>query len=233
MITTFVLERGMQSKVQVTVDSSGGSSSSATVFSTTIKRFKESWDFFESCNLWIMYCTALGLANAILLCSFLEHVVYDTIRLRGRPWQFASELFVIMLRRIEDSAGALNLGNCLNDTYLNTVMEEAEATTKRVYPEIFRAHPGKGGDGTSGTSGVKWNGKFTSTGNVGACYRFNAGMEHLPEDLFSDGTCRRNHVCNKWVSNKGPGGRCLCTEGTAGHNMRNCDNPNRSNTRQQ
>ena len=23
-----------------------------------------------------------------------------------------------------------------------------------------------------------------------------------------DGTCKRNHVCDKWVSNKGPGGVC-------------------------
>ena len=232
MITNFVHERGMQSKVQVTVDTAA-SASTSSVFSTTIRRFKLEWDFAECCNLFVMYATALGLCSAILITEFLEHVVYDTIRMRGKPWQFASELLVIMLRRIEDSAGRLTLGNCLNDTYLNTVMEEAQVSTTRFYPDCFRIPPGKGGIVTNGALGAKWNGKFTASSSVGVCLRFNTGAEHTADDLHPDGTCKRNHVCDRWVTNKGAGGRCLCTEGTPGHSRRTCDNPHRSDTKQQ
>ena len=234
-ITNFVSERGMQTKVSVDTGTSSAPPPSS-VFSTTIKRFKDPWDFMESLNLLILFATSLGMCSVVLLTEFLEHTVYDTIRMRGKPWQMAFELLVIMLRRIEDSAGKLTLGNCINDTYLNTVMEEAFANCQRLYPDVlfFRAHPGKGGNGNSTTGGgTKWNGKFTNAKDAGLCQAFNGGREHLPHELHPDGTCRRNHVCDKWVTNKGPGGKCLCSEGTPGHARIACDNPHRSDTKQQ
>ena len=101
--------------------------------------------FFEALNLFIMFCTALGLATAVAVTEFLEYTVFDTIRMRGKTWQVAHELFLVMLRRIEDSGGKLNMVNCINDTHLNTVLEEAEVSAKR-----FRSSPGKGEDARSG-----------------------------------------------------------------------------------
>ena len=42
------------------------------------------------------------------------------------------------LRRIEDSGGKLNMVNCINDTHLNTVVEEAEVSAKRHTFRSFR-----------------------------------------------------------------------------------------------
>jgi len=231
-ITNFVSERGMQTVVvQLEATSSG---STASVLSTSVKRFADPVDFFEALNLFIMFCTALGLCTAVAVTEFLEHTVFDTIRMRGKTWQVAHELFLVMLRRIEDSGGKLNLVNCINDTYLNTVLEEAEVSAKR--HGSFRPTPGKGEDTRSGggagsdEAGPKYNGRFNAK-STEVCWFFNSGQPHRPDHLYTDGTCKRNHVCDKWVSNKGPGGVCKGTEGTKGHARSACDNPHRCDTK--
>ena len=128
-ITNFVAERGMQTVVMQL--ESASSTAAANVLSTSVKRFSDPADFFEALNLFIMFCTALGLATAVVVTEFLEYTVFDTIRMRGKTWQVAHELFLVMLRRIEDSGGKLNMVNCINDTHLNTVVEEAEVSAKR------------------------------------------------------------------------------------------------------
>ena len=119
-ITNFVAERGMQTVVMQL--ESASSTAAANVLSTSVKRFSDPTDFFEALNLFVMFCTALGLATAVAVTEFLEYTVFDTIRMRGKTWQVAHELFLVMLRRIEDSGGKLNMVNCINDTHLNTVL---------------------------------------------------------------------------------------------------------------
>ena len=53
--------------------------------------------------------------------------------------EFAFELVVVMFRRIEDSGGRLNLGNAYEETYLNTVMDEAR--TNLVFFSSARGEP--------------------------------------------------------------------------------------------
>jgi len=230
-ITNFVAERGMQTVVMQL--ESASSTAAANVLSTSVKRFSDPTDFFEALNLFIMFCTALGLATAVAVTEFLEYTVFDTIRMRGKTWQVAHELFLVMLRRIEDSGGKLNMVNCINDTHLNTVLEEAEVSAKR---HTFRSSPGKGEDarsvGGAGSdeTGPKYNGKFTANSKE-VCWFFNSGQPHRADHLHPDGTCKRNHVCDKWVSNKGPGGVCKGTEGTKGHSRAQCDNPHRCDTK--
>ena len=125
-----------------------------------------------------------------------------------------------------------NHGIHFDDIYLNSIMEEAKTRVLM----FFR--PGAGDarrDGPLGITGAKYNGKFTADGRV--CPHFNLedpkqkgkSVSHPPESLKPDGTCKFNHVCNKWVSDKGKNGRCLCTAGTPGHARFVCDNPNRCN----
>ena len=230
-ITNFVAERGMQTVVMQL--ESASSTAAANVLSTSVKRFSDPADFFEALNLFIMFCTALGLATAVVVTEFLEYTVFDTIRMRGKTWQVAHELFLVMLRRIEDSGGKLSMVNCINDTHLNTVVEEAEVSAKR---HTFRPLPGKGEDARFGggagsdETGPKYNGKFTANSKE-VCWFFNSGQPHRADHLHPDGACRRNHVCDKWVSNKGPGGVCKGTEGTKGHSRAQCDNPHRCDTK--
>ena len=113
-------------------------------------------------------------------------------------------------RRGQDARAGPDDVNCINDTHLNTVLEEAEVSAKR---HTFRSSPGKGEDARSGggagsdETGPKYNGKFTANSKE-VCWFFNSGQPHRADHLHPDGTCKRNHVCDKWVSNKGPGGVC-------------------------
>ena len=116
------------------------------------------------------------------------------------------------MRLIEDSGGRLTFGNCYDEKYLNTVLEEAE-TNKAVF---FRA---LGGNPTipSGESTLAkpvqaaYNGKFTADAKK-PCALYNMGKkEHVGDCITLDGTCRRVHACSQWVSSgqavqKGPKG---------------------------
>ena len=236
-VSTFVYDRGMQTSVSLEVASSpAADDKKSAVLTSTIKRFKNAWDFMEALNLFMMFATALGLCSCVALAEFYEFVIFDTIRMRKQPWELAAELFVVMLRRIEDSAGRLNLVNATNEVHLNTVMDEARSNTEHFHgAAIFRTRSGQErrvGAGEDTTNDVKWNKKFTSTSNI-ACVYFNSGREHPASALHPDGTCKLNHVCDHWVSDKGKGGRCLGTAGTPGHARAACDNPKRCDAKQQ
>ena len=221
-VSEFVMAKDMQ--VKLTGDLTKSESSSANK-SAKVVRPQDSMEFSEMLNLFILYTHALGICSCMMVTDFLEHIVYDTIRQRKETWQFAHELMLVTFRRIEDSAGRLNLGNSYNEVYLNDLMSEARANTS-----VFFRSPG-GNPGTvndkkpDGEVKIKkWNGKFSPSSKF-ACKFFNTGTEHPTSGshLLADGTCKYNHACDQWVSNKGPKGRCMAT----GHIRGDCDNPHK------
>ena len=150
---------------------------------------------------------------------------------RNRSWKVAFELVLVMLNRVEDSGGLITVRTIVEDVHMNSCMEEAEA--KALFFRPVGGNPkdtGSPSGGALATEGPKpYNGKFS--GNPAPpCVRFNSGQDHptTAQYLHPDGTCKFNHVCDKWVTNKGKFGRCLCAEGTKGHSRKDCDNPNRS-----
>jgi hypothetical protein len=228
-VSEYVSKRVMLDKVSF--ESRDGSSSSNTGSSSSfvarLHRPRTMPEFAEMINLFIMLCHGLGVTSVMVLTEFFAAAVYDLIRLRGETWQVAHEVMLVMFKRIEDSAGSLTLSTVYDELYLNSVIEEA----KHNAAAFFRT---RGGDPQLVGSN-KYNGKFTSTGKP--CPHFNredpqrAGVSapHPPDSLLPDGTCKFNHVCNKWVSDKGKNGRCLCSAGSPGHPRFKCDNPNKCN----
>ena len=75
--------------------------------------------------------------------------------------------------------------------------------------------------------GKVWNGEcqpFESKANP--CQSYNRNKAHDdPKYLTADGTCRFRHICNHWVSDEGPSGRCM-REGCAWYK---CTNPAKCN----
>ena len=223
-VSEFVMTKDMQVKLVSDFKEDGTSApvgSSRTGGAAKIKRPSDSFEFAEMMNLFGMYLHALGVSNWLELSDFYEHVVYDTTRLRGETWQFAHELMLVIFRRIEDSGGKLTLGNAYHEVYLNALMVEARANAA----QFFRSpggNPGRVNDPSERDGKTKWNKKF-STNAAGACRFFNAGLEHPKEALLPDGTCKYNHVCDHWVSNKGKKGRCV----DPGHARDKCTNPHK------
>ena len=230
-ITTFVFNSGKGGKIALNIDGESSlGSSGASVHAATIKRLTVMSDFFEALNLLVMLSVSLGLTATVTITDFLQFVVFDTIR-RERTWQFAHELLVLMFRRVEDSAGDLNLGTVYNESYLNTLMEEAGRNVAAYFPKLdfFRTHGGiPESEQPNGKNTVVWNNKFTSSSQR-PCAAFNNKRKHKADDLSADGTCKFNHVCNKWVSDKGSGGRCM----DPGHAHADCNNPSKCDARVQ
>lgn len=213
-------------------------------YSATFVPFAEEYQFFEALNFLYMFAVSLGLCTAHILSDFLHHVVFDTIGMRRRSWQYASELLLVMLKHLDRSARKLTLSNIYDESHLNSRMEEADRGMEKRYPKaaFFRIHGGNPSRDVDkndkpktdpNVKNVKWNKNDTKTGRPCLCFNANPPRIHFSRELFDDGTCKGAHVCDKWVSNKGPNGRCLGTEGTAGHNRSACDNPNKCDERVQ
>ena len=228
----------MRHGVTISASSSDGSSSSSkSVYTATLVRAKDLLTFAECLNLFVMFATSLGLVSTVVLTDFIQHIVYDTMVLRDYPWQVAQELLIITLRRIEDSDRQYNLVNVLEQVYLPTVMEEAIAGAKAAYPKemavFFRTRGGtpRGTDATRLDDTVTkkpFTGKDTPSAKR-TCPTFNADppRDHKPRELNPDGSCKCRHVCNHWVTGKGPWGRCMGEKGTPGHTRASCDNPDK------
>ena len=229
-ISTFVMNRTMAVS-SIVIDTGAGRPPSTVTAKVAV--FEAEWEFFEALNLFTMWTTALGLASAVCVASFLQEFVYDTIRARGYNWQFAAVLFVVVLQHLEDSEGRLTLMNAAHQVHLQTLLREAEEVMAVQYPKVadfFRSPPaaaGRGGGGESTAATAKWNGK-SSASAIATCDAFNNGRDHQARHLFSDGSCRYKHACDKWVSDKGPAGKCLQS-----HIRAACTNANRSDAKQQ
>ena len=76
-----------------------------------------------------------------------------------------------------------------------------------MYSCFFRTGGGKlQPEGTSDDK-IEWNGKF-AVNSKRPCVSFNKGTDHEPKHLTADGTCKFNHICMQWVTDKGPRGTC-------------------------
>ena len=223
-ISEFVHGKEMQVKVKLEVSAQKKDEDGECKpceFSAKVTRVTTELEFAEILNLMVMFCSVLGIADASVLCQFFEFVVFDTIRQRSESWQVAQELLLIMLRRIEDSGGALTLSNAFNESHLNAYVDEARRNAAYFYPKlssIFRTPGGNPGAYPSGGK-IEWNKKFTPS-SMRCCPAFNNKTEHHINALFPDGTCKFNHVCSAWVSDKGKNGKCL-----QNHAKVDCTNP--------
>ena len=216
-------------------DDNGGDETarhSASMLTARIARPTSSTEFFDSLQIWIMVCAACGLAHVLTSTAFLRDVVYDTILKLKEPWQVAHELFLVYLERVENCADrSLTLFNVFSNGAHDSLMVKAKDRAKRAFTGawptngIFREggrRPG-GEDGEKG-GGLRWNGAFNRDKNAKPCITFNMGRhDHPAACLDSKGACRFRHVCDKWVSDKGPGGIC----GSDKHKRGDCDNPNK------
>jgi hypothetical protein len=227
-ISEFVIKRKMTTKLLFdSMQGGAASSSSATQLGATLHRPKSMEDFAEMMNLFVMMAFSLGLASAVVTTDFFQHVVYDTLRVHNRCWMIAHELLMIMFRLIEDSGGRLTFGNCYDEKYLNTVLEEAE-TNKVVFFRSLGGNPSitAGDKITPGAVQAAYTGKFTPDAKK-CCFLFNSGKkEHVGDCITLDGTCRRAHACSQWVTGKGKYAQCRGSHPkSACTNADRCDEP--------
>ena len=200
----------------------GTSGSQSTAYSATLVRPTSMERCGEALNLFLMFIVSLGISGGLIVAQFIQFAFYDIIHYHHKSWQFAFELMVCLLRKVEDSDGKFNLGSVTDEAFLNTVWTEAEANVKA----FFRTHGGNPESENKDDDEKKpivWNKKFTSSASR-PCVCYNTGTVHGKTKLFGDGTCKYNHVCDAYLEG---GGQCLNSAGTPGHTRKNCDHPKR------
>ena len=183
-------------------------------------------EFSDVLMTWTMLLSGLGIASILVSGAFLREVVYDPIADGTVTWEGAFELWLVYLEEVERTAGdEVNLANVYNRGAQDTMLKRAmERLPFRTSTGIFR---GNGGNGDGG-EGPKWNGSFNSK-SAGTCLTFNLGKKQHPATCLNEkGGCKFNHVCDAFVGDKGPGGRC----GSDKHGRQNCDNPAKQSTEQ-
>ena len=214
------------SKVSVTgasVDSQGGSSA-ATLAAIDLKRPKSMAEFTHSLTVWQALLSAVGLASAVVLGPFLSDVVHTPMI--EHSWEVALEHFLLYVQKIDSGCG-WQLANATmkgsQDTFLNRAIKAAPVNKPPGKPVEPLARPSPGG-GDAPKMAIKWNGKSNSDPAARPCAAHNTGTEHNGGRLKPDGTCPFRHVCDHWVNNKGPAGKCL----SAAHGRSACTNAAKS-----
>eukprot|EP00316_Scyphosphaera_apsteinii_P021160 CAMPEP_0119333572 /NCGR_PEP_ID=MMETSP1333-20130426/85441_1 /TAXON_ID=418940 /ORGANISM="Scyphosphaera apsteinii, Strain RCC1455" /LENGTH=369 /DNA_ID=CAMNT_0007343669 /DNA_START=100 /DNA_END=1209 /DNA_ORIENTATION=- len=210
-ITNWVKSEGIISRVSMAVGEGG----TRSMFSTVIVRFDEWAHVAESLNLFVMYAYVFGLGAPTTITGFIQSAFYDTMRYHSYPFQVAFEVVINLMVKVEELAGSLQLATVCDVVHLNSVYAEAITSAIFFFPKLEAVLR----KGSAGVVKCEYNGKFTK-GAERVCPAYNLNIAHNPSLLKQDGTCMCDHICNKWVSNKGPGGKC-----GGAHRRVDCDNP--------
>jgi hypothetical protein len=236
--TKIVASYGSLSTAALTLDEDGSSADGSSKRLTgVIHHPKKELHFYFTLLIWMMILVATGMESFLTIAEFIVTAVFDNTMLREWDWRVAYFYFLILLEKVETTGDAeiniLTITTRLGG--LDTLREEATQRAEKAYgKDIFRPsrdifrQPGQREDPGRKEEPdkkhvVAWNGKSTNT-SAHSCLAFNLGPagKHGKNHLGPDGTCKFAHKCDAYVSDKGPGGRCLGT-----HPRTECNNPKR------
>ena len=202
------------------MQSHGEASSGSKKLTCVIHHPKTVADFHFTLHIWTMILIAAGIDESLVIHRFVLDVVLENLNVRQWAWQVVYFYFMLQLEQVETIDG-FNLANVVLQGGLDTLKQEAMDRAEAHYRCIFRPQDSSKSASNGGLGGeISWNGKFSQSAKT-VCWAFNReNSKHASSCLSADGTCLHRHVCDQWVSNKGPGGRC---EGK--HQRFKCDNP--------
>ena len=219
-----ISERNTATVALETEDTADSSSSKQSRASAKIMRPKTQFQFLEIVSIFQTTAHALGVANILQSSNFFRQVVFDSISRDAMPWQQAHELVLVYFHDVDNSE-QLNMGNIYTyDGAQDTRRMRALVSAKQHYGANFlgnsRPTPRDTPDGKAGGPNIQG----ASDASAKICFSFNQQTDHVARHV-KGGRCIFRHVCDHWVSNKGPKGRC---EGN--HSRKDCTNPDKSDT---
>ena len=193
--------------------------------SMAIKLVVDFREFSELLHVWQGLLHALGVSNVLSTTRFLQDVVHSSMGRLQLTWQQGYCMLLVYIEEIEKFPATLNIGNVYASGSQDTRLAEARLRATHLFKAKPKLEgPGPKDDGEEVVCQPVWNGKDTPSAEK-CCFTFNLGKKgakHPIKHLKPDGTCCFRHVCNAWVSGKGPGGIC---EGN--HPRTQCTNPGR------
>lgn len=176
---------------------------------------------------YVLFLHVTGVMAMEISSVFLHEIAYLTRVKHGKTFWVAQEYLIACL-------DVLDRGKCKASEIPNFDRGVMLGNAERLAQRFIENYTEKaGGVGVplvdeSGTSTKPpFNGQCQPVkSGSNCCPYFNRNKAHdNPKHLDSRGKCIFRHLCNHWVDDKGPSGRCLNTAGTPGHGWYNCDNP--------
>ena len=183
-----------------------------------IVRVQAESEFDMAVYMWSNLAHSLGVMSFEISSHMVFEVAYN-IRAKHHEtfWtaqEYLIECFDLVDREVCKAGVVANFDR-------NLVIERSrrlgEAFAEAAHKKMGDIVPMEGG------SSKVWNTKYQpGTSKANLCQAYNRNKAHDdPRNLMSDGTCRFRHLCNKWVTDKGPSGKCHSKE----HGWYNCTNP--------
>ena len=176
---------------------------------------------------WALIAHSVGLLPMEISAHFIFEVAF-LIRIKhGESFWTAQEYFIacldlLDLKKVKVSA--------VPNFDRSVMLSDARRFGEQFAAKHGRPAPALGEP--SSTEKKPWNGEYQPADktSIQPCPYFNKGLQaHDSKHLTAAGKCVFRHVCSKWVTDKGPGGRCE----SADHSWAKCNNPNKSDTKQQ
>ena len=158
-------------------------------------------------NDFVLLCTALGVANPVVLCPFLADIVYTPVSEGSLDWPVAFELLLLYLHQIENNPDVWHFANVFAKSgAIDVRRREAMIIAKARYPSsFFRTHGGNpGSDVDKSQKGGKFDLNNITLFNdkaTQACAAWNLKNSHKRENIDKNGRCKFLHgVCDQWVT---------------------------------
>ena len=188
--------------------------------------------FFQMLNLWLQVVHAAGIANAVLVTTFLQDVVYDPMVEDGLEWHMVYCLLLVYLEAVEREHGA-TLANVFRRGGMDHYKKKAVRKHEEIYGEHFSTSRGQQardlGSSSANTAKLEWCDRtkmyFNATSKI-PCKHYNNGTPHVGSNLNADGSCNFLHACNAFTKVDGKRGKCLGKH-PAGKDGKDCTNPHR------
>lgn len=179
--------------------------------------------FMMAVYQWTVLCHMYGVMPTDISSHFIFEVVYLLIVKHKFSFWTAQEYLIECLDLLDKKV-------CTVATVFShdrgVMLQNADRLGGAFAQHFARKNKGAPLVGPGSGSQVPWNGLCQPCdSSANPCQSFNRNKAHdRPEHLNADGTCKFRHVCNRWVTDKGPSGKCLST----GHGWYNCSNPNKT-----
>ena len=182
-------------------------------------------------NLFVLVEVSLGLTSPFAMLPFIDDVIWEPVRLGALEWPVAFEMFLAYLRMVQQEPSRWTISTVVASSgAMDKKEKEARSLAVGLYPAgIFRALGGKPGhvipdhelSGRGGKSDLYVGEVTPSTSAKSGCAAWNLDKPHLKKHVGPGGVCRFLHMCDQYVTDKGPGGQCLRK-----HKRASCDYPN-------
>ena len=209
------------SKIESSIVSVGEGSATTNRSKVLLPRLGSEMLFIMAVYQWTVLAHMYGVMTTEVSSHFIFEVVFLLIVKHKYSFWTAQEYLVECLDLLDKKV-------CTVDgvfSYDRNVMLTNAERLGAAFAGHFSRHQ-KGTKFQEGGADTIWNGKCQPcTSKANPCQSFNRNKPHdRVEHLNPDGTCKFRHVCSRWVTDKGPNGKCLATD----HGWWNCNNPNKT-----